>query len=124
MLHEFISAHREEIISRSGAKSGVSPSSSDVTAYGLFLDQLSDELRTGLTTPMVTRVRFQQREALPGVTASHVIWQTYLDVRDAITELTLDMKAPVTVDEFYRLDRLVDDAIGRAMAAPLIPFFT
>jgi hypothetical protein len=114
MLHEFISAHREEIISRSWAKSDVPLSSSDVIAYSVFLDQLSDQLRTGLTTP----ARFEHRMDRREVTASHTIWQHYCDVREAITELALDMKAPVTVDEFYQLDRCVDDAISHAIGGP------
>jgi hypothetical protein len=71
--------------------------------YGVFLDQLSDQLRAGLTTP----ARFEHRMDRREVTTSHTIWQHYCDAREVITELALDMKAPVMVDEFYRLDRCV-----------------
>jgi hypothetical protein len=87
-----------------------------VIDHGLFLDQLSDELRTRLTTPELTRVHFQHRLPLPGLTVSPPVWQDHFDIREAITELTEEMKATMTVDESYRLDRYIDDAIVHAMA--------
>jgi len=88
-----------------------------VIDHGLFLDQLSYELRTGLTTPRLTRVYFHDRLPLPGLTVSP-IWQDHFDIREAITALAAEMNAPMTVDESYRLDRYIDDAIAHAMAGP------
>jgi hypothetical protein len=116
MLHEFMTEHREEILRRSVRKVATPPSAADVIDHGVFLDQLCDALRTGLSTPRFARVRFQHRIPLPGLALSHVIWQDYFDVRDAISELALIMNAPITVDEFRRLDECVDSAIVQAMA--------
>jgi hypothetical protein len=92
-------------------------SAADVLDHGLFLDQLSDELRTGRTTPTSTRVCFHDRLPLLGLTVSPAIWQDHFDIREAITALAAEMNALMTVDEAYRLDRYIDDAIVHAMAA-------
>jgi hypothetical protein len=116
MLHEFISDNREEIIKRSIGMGGTPASAADVIEHGLFVDQLSDALRMGLTRSRGPRVRFEHRRPLSGLTGSQVVWQDYFDVRAAITELALEMDALITVEEFSRLDRCIDDAIAQAVA--------
>ena len=118
MLYEFITRNREEIIKRSVGTPGGGrpPSAEDVIEHGLFVDQLSDALRTGLPTSS-PEMRFEHRGQLSVLIGSEVVWQDYFDVRAAITELALEIGALVTVEEFSRLDRYIDDVIARAVAA-------
>jgi len=81
----------------------------------LFVDRLSDALRTGLPASS-PKMRFEHRGRLSVLIGSEVVWQDYFDVRAAITELALKMDALVTVEEFSRLDRYIDDVIAQAVA--------
>ena len=115
MLHEFITAHRYEILLRSVSKMATPPSATDVAEHRAFLDDLIKALSTGRSTSRLARVRFVHGLPPPGLTVSHVVWKDYCDIREAITELALERRAPLNVDEACQLDRYVDDAIVDAI---------
>ena len=122
MLHEFIAGNRDEIIRRCRAKvatRSVSPPSDAEIDHGVpvFLDQLVDALRLGLkSNPEIGRsaVRHGHTMLLQGFTASQVV-HDYGDVCQAITELAVEMQAPISTDDFGSLNRCLDDAIAGAV---------
>ena len=122
MLHEFIAVNREEIIGRCRAKvatRSVPPPTEAEIDHGvpLFLDQLVDALRLGLTSnPEIGRSAIQHGHdlLLQGFTVSQVV-HDYGDVCQAITELAVEMDAPISTDDFRTLNRCLDDAIAGAV---------
>jgi hypothetical protein len=83
----------------------------------VFLDQLVDALRLGLTSsPEIGRSAVQHGHdlRLQGFTVSQVV-HDYGDVCQAITELAVEMNAPISTDDFRRLNRCLDDAIASAV---------
>jgi signal transduction histidine kinase len=122
MLHEFIRVNREEIIKRCRAKvstRSVPPPSDAAMDYGVpvFLDQLMDALRLGLTSsPEIggSAVRHGHDLLLQGFTVSQVV-HDYGDVCQSITELAVEMNAPISTDDFRTLNRCLDDAIAGAV---------
>ena len=122
MLHEFVSAHRGEIISRCRAKAAsrsVAPSAQPESNHGvpLFLDQLSDALRLGLTTsPEISTSAIQHGHDLlrRGLSLSQVV-HTYGDVCQAVTELAVERQARITAEDFRTLNGCLDDAIAGAV---------
>lgn len=139
MLHEFLTVHREELIQRCRAKVS-RRSSPPVTAteleHGvpLFLEQLVAVLRCETDLPSKRRAApadgkslaategrrtaaLHGRELLAkGYTVDQVV-HGYGDVCQSITELAKERTAPVTVDEFHTLNRLLDSAIADAVSA-------
>ena len=122
MLHEFIAVNREEIIRRCRAKvatRSVPPPTEAEIDHGVpvFLDQLVDALRLGLTSsPEIGRSAVQHGHdlLLQGFTVSQVV-HDYGDVCQAITELAVEMNAPISTDDFRTLNRCLDDAIAGAV---------
>jgi signal transduction histidine kinase len=83
----------------------------------VFLDQLGDALRLGTTTsPEIGRSAIQHGHDLlsQGFTVSQVV-HDYGDVCQAITELAVELNAPISTDEFRTLNRCLDDAIAGAV---------
>lgn len=140
MLHEFLTVNREVLIQRCRAKVR-RRSSPPVTAteleHGvpLFLDQLVGVLRNEEPNPasmehsaraesesLVGKERSRTaslhgRELLAkGYTVDQVV-HGYGDVCQSITELATERTAPVTVEEFHTLNRLLDSAIADAVSA-------
>lgn len=134
MLHEFLSSNREELIRRCRAKVS-QRSSPGVTCLELehgvpvFLAQLVEALRheeenpaqhdgiSGSKAPASVRSRagLHGKEMLrEGYTVDQVV-HDYGDICQAITELAKVRNAPVTVDEFHTLNRLLDNAIADAV---------
>jgi hypothetical protein len=122
MLHEFVTVHRQELISRCEAKSATRlaplPSKS-MTDHGvpMFLDELVDELRLGLSpNPEISKTATKQGRDLlrRGFTASQLV-HGYGDVCQAITELAVELNAPISTDDFRMLNRCLDDAIAAAV---------
>jgi len=137
MLHEFLSSNREELIRRCRAKVS-QRSSPGVTCLELkhgvpvFLAQLVEALRDEQTNrapqhagisgfPGKTPASAKSRAALHGkellqngYTVDQVV-HDYGDICQAITELAKLRNAPVTVDEFHTLNRLLDNAIADAV---------
>jgi signal transduction histidine kinase len=122
MLHEFIAVNREEIIRRCRAKVAtrfVPPSTDAEMNHGVpvFLDQLMDALRFGLTSsPEIGRsaVKHGHDLLLQGFTVSQVV-HDYGDVCQSITELAVAKNTPIGTDDFRMLNRCLDDAIAGAV---------
>jgi signal transduction histidine kinase len=122
VLHHFIATNRGEIIGRCRAKAASRyppPSGEARSDYGvpLFLDQLSDTLRLGLlTSPEISRAAIQHGHDLlhQGFSVSQVV-HDYGDVCQAITELAVEMDAPISAGDFRTLNRCLDDAIAGAV---------
>jgi signal transduction histidine kinase len=122
MLHEFIAVHREEIIRRCRAKvaaRSVPPPTAGAIDHGVpvFLDQLMDALRLGReTTSEISGSAIKHGHDLlcQGFTVSQVV-HDYGDVCQAITELAVEVHAPISTDDFGTLNRCLDDAIAGAV---------
>ena len=122
MLHEFIAFNREEIIRRCRAKVATRfvPPPIDVDndhGVPVFLDQLIDALRLGLTSsPEIGRsaVKHGHDLLLQGFTVSQVV-HDYGDVCQSITDLAVEKNAPISTDDFRTLNRCLDDAIAGAV---------
>lgn len=122
MLHEFISANREEILRRCRAKVALRsippPTRSEIThGVPMFLDQLGNALRLGqVATPEIDSAAIQHGHDLLhlGFTISQVV-HDYGDVCQAITELALELDAHISTDDFRMLNRCLDDAIAGAV---------
>ena len=122
MLHEFVTANREEIIVRCKTKvafrSGVNKSSpASNRGIPVFLDQLVDELRIGLSdSPAINQSAIQHGGDLrrQGFNVSQVV-HDYGDVCQAITEMAVERNTDITSDDFRMLNRCLDDAIAGAV---------
>jgi signal transduction histidine kinase len=122
VLHEFLAAHRDEIIRRCRAKvatRSVPPPTEAEMNHGVpvFLDQLRVALRLGqVTNPEIGRSAIQHGHDLlcQGFTVSQVV-HDYGDVCQAITELAVELDAPISTDDFRTLNRCLDDAIAGAV---------
>ena len=122
MLHDFIAGNRDEIIRRCRGKvatRSVSPPTDTGIDHGVpvFLDQLVDALRLGLkSSTEIGRSAVQRGHTLllQGFTVSQVV-HGYGDVCQAITELAVEMRAPISPDDFGMLNRCLDDAIAGAV---------
>ena len=122
MLHEFIAINRDEIIRRCRAKvakRSVPPPTEAEIDHGVpvFLDQLTDALRLGLiTTPEIGRSALQHGHdlLLQGFTVSQVV-HDYGDVCQAVTDLAVEVNAPISADDFRTLNRCLDEAIAGAV---------
>ena len=107
MLHEFIAVHRDEIIRRCRAKvaarSMPPPTPAEIDhGVPVFLDQLQSALRFGLSMKSeigVTALRHGHDLLLQGFTVSQVV-HDYGDGCQAITELAVELDAPISTDDF------------------------
>jgi len=128
MLSEFLTTHRETIIANSRAKvaSRAAPRATSIelkTGVPLFLDQLIatlhiEEAKAG--TPSDHQIGLsaaKHGKALQkiGFTAAQVI-HDYGDVCQAITDLAVELDAPIAPDEFRTLNRCLDKAMAEAVA--------
>src|SRR5260221_5030742 len=111
MLHEFVTANRDEIIGRCRtkvlARSGVAAKQGSNHGVPMFLDQLVDELRVGLSSSSAIGTAAVQhgRDLLhQGYTVSQVV-HDYGDVCQAITEMAVERRASITPDDFRMLNR-------------------
>jgi signal transduction histidine kinase len=122
MLYEFIAMHRQEIIRRCRAKvasrSVPPPTPAEISnGVPLFLDQMADALRLGqLSSPEIGRSAILHGHDLrqQGFTVSQVV-HDYGDVSQSITELAMEMSAPISADDFRLLNACLDDAIAVAV---------
>jgi signal transduction histidine kinase len=122
MLHEFIALNRDEIIRRCRAKvlaRSVPPPTVAEIDHGVpvFLDQLREALRLDLLSSDAigeTAIQHGHDRLLQGLTVSQVV-HDYGDVCQAITELAVEMDAPISTDDFRMLNRCLDDAIACAV---------
>jgi signal transduction histidine kinase len=122
MLLEFIAANRGEIIKRCRAKVALRSAPASTAAeidHGvpIFLDQLRDALRLGvITSPEISRSAVQHGHDLlrQGFTVSQVV-HDYGDICQAITDLAVELSAPISTEDFRTLNRCLDDAIAGAV---------
>jgi signal transduction histidine kinase len=125
MLHEFVTAHRHELIARTRAKVAQRlaprPTQRELeTGVPLFLDQLAAALR--VQAPATTEMKAIGDTAAihgghlldQGFTVSQVV-HGYGDVCQAVTELAQEIDAAITTGEFHTLNRCLDDAIAEAV---------
>lgn len=121
MLHMFITGHRDEIVARCEAKvASRLPGHQwveDDEGIPRFLDQLVEALRLGApTNPDIgeSASMHGRRLRLKGFTVSQVV-HDYGDVCQSITELAVELNAPITAFDFRTLNRCLDDAIASAV---------
>ena len=122
MLYEFIAVNRDEIIRRCRAKVArravPAPTKAEIDhGVPVFLDQLGDTLRLGLSsTPEIAQSALQHGHdlLLQGFTVSQVV-HDYGDICQAITELAVELNAPVSTEDFRMLNRCLDEAIAGAV---------
>src|SRR5687767_1797063 len=122
MLYEFVDVNRDAIIERCRAKVAKRsfPTPTDVEidrGVPLFLDQLMDVLRLGSesNTAITTSAGHHGHDLLAkGFTVSQVV-HDYGDVCQTITELALEVNAPINTADFRTLNRCLDEAIAGAV---------
>ena len=132
MLHDFLTANRDELIRRCKAKVGgrdapAAAASELKRGVPSFLDQLGEALRRrqadrspstaaasmeGNRTATLHGKQMQEE----GYTVEQVV-HDYGDVCQAVTELARERRAPITVDEFQILNRMLDNAIADAVSS-------
>ena len=137
MLHEFLTAHRNELIQHCRvkvAKRFAPAQTPHVVEHGvpLFLEQLVDTLEaeqlttaraesepgpSPVGTPIGRAATLHGTELLRlGFTVDQVVHH-YGDVCQAITELAVRKDSPINTDEFRTLNRCLDEAIADAVTA-------
>lgn len=123
MLHEFITTHRDEIISRcidKVATRTIPPPTAASINHGVpvFLDQLIQALRPGfVANAHIANSAIQHGHdlLLQGYTVSQVV-HDYGDVCQVVTQLAMDFNAPIGTADFRVLNRCLDDAIAGAVS--------
>jgi len=122
MLHEFVTVNRDELIRRCRAKvasRSIPPPTAAEIDHGvpLFLGQLVDVLRLGMSSsPEIGRSAILHGHDLliRGFSVSQVV-HDYGDVCQSITELAMEMGAPIGTDDFRLLNACLDDAMAGAV---------
>jgi hypothetical protein len=121
-LQEFIGVHRDELIRRCRSKvslrSAPPPTEAEID-YGvpLFLDQLVEELRSGPSkTNEIARsaIKHGHELLLQGFSVGQVV-HDYGDVCQSVTDLAVELSAPISTDDFRTLNRCLDNAIAGAV---------
>ena len=122
-LSEFIGVYRDDLLRRCRAKAATRSARSSLAqthnahGVGLFLDQLVSELRHGESeTHEIHKGAAEHGRDLwlRGFTVSQVVHE-YGDLCQAITDLALEMDAPIGTDDFRTMNRCLDDAIASAV---------
>jgi signal transduction histidine kinase len=124
MLHEFIAANRDQIISLCRAKAlthTIRPDPPAASDHGvpLFVEQLVSVLRPGAPRDGEigrTALLHGHDLLLQGFTASQVV-HGYGDVCQAITYLAVEQQAPISTEDFRLLNGCLDEAIAAAVTA-------
>jgi signal transduction histidine kinase len=122
LLHEFVEINRADIIRRCRAKvaarSMPSPTPAEIDhGVPVFLDQLQNALRFGVSMTSeigVSSLKHGHDLLLQGFTVSQVV-HDYGDICQAITELAVELDAPISTEDFRTLNRCLDDAIAGAV---------
>jgi len=126
MLHEFLSVHRAEIITRTREKLTDRPwpltSSSELeNGVSLFLNQVSRALESDAEGMPISETAIAASATLHGgellsmgFNLSQVV-HDYGDVCQALTELVIERQAVITAREFHLLNRCLDSAIAEAV---------
>ncbi len=123
-LGDFISGHREDLIDRCKIKAagrqmpGAVPPPND-HGVPLFLEQLRQELADGPSKTDAIRAGASihgQELLLRSFNISQVV-HGYGDVCQSVTDLAVELDAPIGTDDFRTLNRCLDDAIAGAVTA-------
>jgi len=122
MLYEFITLNRDEIIRRCRAKVALrlspAPSVAEIDhGVPLFLDQLVTALRLRQTSSLEiseTALLHGHDLLVQGLSMSQVV-HDYGDVCQSITELAVETHAPISTEDFGRLNSCLDSAIAGAV---------
>jgi signal transduction histidine kinase len=126
MLRDFISAHREEILTRAWqrVRSRNAPVAADARmkeGLPLFLDLLDEALRRSTAQEVADQVSIGVSGSahggalfLEGVTVAQVV-HNYGDLCQVITALSAEHDTPIATDEFKILNLCLDDAIASAV---------
>ena len=138
MLHEFVTSHRNALISRCQNKAALrfTPSKAPATIdYGvpLFLEQLVDILRLAQTgagsdseaepEPAPAPTEIGRTAALHGTELLRLGYSVdqvvhgYGDVCQSVTELAIEENAQISADEFRTLNLCLDNAIADAVTS-------
>jgi signal transduction histidine kinase len=126
MLYEFITMHRSDIVARTKERVRGRPwpsVSGPEMDYGvpLFLTQLSETLRLETTADSFPSGAIGASATLHGaelLAAGFNVAQVvhdYGDICQAITEIAVEQRAPITVQEFHTLNRSLDTAVAEAV---------
>src|SRR6478672_7188841 len=126
MLYEFVTTYRDAIIAKTRVKVSTRPWPPASTAelengLPMFLTQLAETLRWEDTvTPFSTQAigdsatRHGRDLLALGFSVSQVV-HDYGDICQAITEVAVEQRAPITTEEFHILNRCLDTAIADAV---------
>lgn len=126
MLSEFIAQHRQEILELTRQKVLIRmaprPTESEIEhGIPLFLDQLIEVLKEQSARPAITDPALGQSAASHGgdrlrvgFTVDQLI-HDYGDVCQAVTELAVHLRTPISTDDFRTLNSCLDYAIARAV---------
>jgi hypothetical protein len=122
MLQEFLTAHNEEIIGRCRdkvAERRFPPEAENGLLKGvpLFLAQLTESLgaNPGSSAQMVqSAAEYGKELERLGFTLDQVV-HVYGNVCQSVTDLAVELKAPISNDDFRVLNRCLDDAIADAV---------
>jgi len=122
LLHEFIALNRAEIIRRCrlkvAARTMPPPTPSEIDhGVPVFLDQLQNALRFDVSMSSeigMSALKHGHDLLLQGFSVSQVV-HDYGDICQAITELAVEMDAPISTEDFRTLNRCLDDAIAGAV---------
>jgi hypothetical protein len=123
-LGQFIGAHREELLLRCRAKVATRPSPPPTDAEierGIpqFLDDITGELSGGPSKKLqMARSATQHGVDLfsDGFTVSQVV-HDYGAVCQSVTDLAVELGAPISTEDFRTLNRCLDDSIASAVSA-------
>lgn len=122
-LSEFVVTNRTELIRRCEVKvlerSGrPSPSERNIkNGVPQFLDQLVEELRDGPSKTHEisnTAIKHGKELLLEGFTIGQVV-HGYGDICQSVTDLAVELAAPVSADDFRTMNKCLDDAIAGAV---------
>jgi signal transduction histidine kinase len=122
MLNDFISTNRGEIIRRTRARvatrAAPHPTREELTlGVPLFLDELVATLGNGPDhSDVIARdaaLHGECRQQM-GFTVAQVV-RDYGDICQVVTQLAIELRAPISIEEFRTLNLCLDDAIARAV---------
>ena len=126
MLDAFLVTHREAIVARTrtrvAARNTPAPTVAELTnGIPAFLDQLGVALRLARSTDVIDHEQIARSASLHGqdllrmgLTIAQVV-HDYGDVCQVVTEMAVEVKAPITGEEFRTLNLCLDDAIAGAV---------
>jgi hypothetical protein len=121
-LQKFIGEHREDVIARCRARVATrapQPASAARADSGVvfFLDHLVAELSGGSSNTNAIAEDARDHGAdlrARGFTLSQVV-HGYGDICQSVTDLAVEMVAPIATEDFRTLNRCLDDAIASAV---------